>query len=242
MSAQPPDPQDTEVAHYRAVSASAVVCLVLGSLSVAALLDPLFWTLPLAGIVLGVFSLWRIARHAPALIGRKAALAGLLLSVGFAAAAATDWYAYRALLCREARGFSLLWFEFLRTGQPERAHQLTLAAEFRRPPGEKLAAFYRAGSHWRGELDKYLAQPPVRTLLDLGRRAEVRYEATLGGFQLGQSQRVDQVYAVSYEEAGRQKTFHVSLELERRKLDDGRIFWRILYAHSDKGPEQGPPK
>ena len=96
------DYQDTRIAEYRAVSSSAVAGLILGLLSPAAMIDPVLWTAPIAGIIFSVLGLRRIARNAPALISRKAAMWGLILSIFFGSAAVTDWYVYRAMLRRQA--------------------------------------------------------------------------------------------------------------------------------------------
>lgn len=70
-----------DLTEYRTLAASAVVSLVLGVLSAAALLD--FWILkaiPLAGLLAGASALWRIRSRPAEFSGRKAALAGLTLS------------------------------------------------------------------------------------------------------------------------------------------------------------------
>ena len=96
------DRQDTRIAEYRAVSSSAVAGLILGLLSPAAAIDPVLWAVPIAGIIFSSLSLRRIAQNAPALIGRKAAIVGLILSIFFGSAAVTDWCAYRAMLRRQS--------------------------------------------------------------------------------------------------------------------------------------------
>lgn len=77
------EPDEEELASYRALSTLAVVSLVLGVLSMVAFLD---WTLsivPLAGIVAGSAALWRIGRQPDELTGSRLAAVGVVLSVLF---------------------------------------------------------------------------------------------------------------------------------------------------------------
>ena len=78
------DPQDAELAAYRAVAGQAVVGLIFGLLAPLALVDPLLWAVPALGVLLSGWALRRIRRSEPALAGRKMALAGLVLSLLFA--------------------------------------------------------------------------------------------------------------------------------------------------------------
>jgi len=163
--------EENEAADYHAVSALAVVGLLCGLAAATAILSPALWIVALLGVLLNVLALARIAREAPALIGRKAALVGLILSVFFGAVAMTDWYTYSELINREARQFAALWFDSLRDHEPQKAHQLTRPASTRRPFDEKLWDLYFDGSEPREDLKAYLERPEVRTLLDLGNKA-----------------------------------------------------------------------
>ena len=96
------DRQDTEIAAYQSLSMPAVVGLILGLFSPAAMLHPLLWFVPVLGIFFNGLALWSIARNVPAIVGRKAAVVGLVLSVFFGTAAVTDWFVHRQLLRRQA--------------------------------------------------------------------------------------------------------------------------------------------
>ena len=69
-------------------------------------------------------ALWQIAVQAPNLVGRKAALAGLLLGVTFAVAVPTDTGLYRYFIRREARQFAAQWIEDVRNGDVLAAHRV----------------------------------------------------------------------------------------------------------------------
>jgi len=96
---------------YRAVSGMAVAGLVFGMLSPAAMFDPVGFAAPALGILLCAAALWRVARHAPELIGRKAAMLGLVLAVFFGFAATGQWGCYHWLLRQQARQTAEAWFQ-----------------------------------------------------------------------------------------------------------------------------------
>lgn len=209
---------DDEREPYRAVSLHAVLSLACGLAGPLVFVSPLGWLAAWAGVILAAAALRRIARNAPHLSGRKAAMTGLVLSALFAAAGPVEWVVYRQRVSAEAVQFSEFWFDFLREDQPQKAFQLTLHPHLRQPLDASLWEFYAQGPRWRNELDDYVTQPTVRTLLALGPRAEVRF------YQIDEQDRerdhdlVSPVFAVTFDEAGRKKTFFVRLKLERMRL------------------------
>jgi hypothetical protein len=228
---------DDEVLKYQAVSGQAVAGLIFGVAAALAFIHPALWIVPVAGILVAGLALWRIARDAPALVGRKAALAGLMLSIFFATAAPSGWFAYRALMRREARQFAQVWFDFLRRDHPHKAHQLTRHPRYRLPLDESLWVAYEEGSDPRNELENYVLRPEVHALLALGDKARVRYYHTEGQGTVEGHESLYQVYAVTYDEAGGKKTFFIGLSMERyRLLSTGRAYWRVLRSEGGIRP------
>ena len=72
---------DDNAQPYRAVCKSAVLCLVLGLLSLAGLLFPVLLPLPAAGIVMGLVAWAKLRRYPEELSGRPAAVLGMVLNV-----------------------------------------------------------------------------------------------------------------------------------------------------------------
>ena len=217
-----------DVLGYQAVSGLAVAGLILGVVAAVAFIHPLLWLVPAAGILVAGLALRRIARDAPALIGRKAALAGLMLAMFCATAAPSGWSAYRGFMRREARQFARVWFDFLRRDEPHKAHQLTRHPRYRLPLDESLWVAYEEGSDPRNELENYVSRPEVRALLALGDKARVRYYDTEGQGREEGCDVVYQVYAVTCDEAGGKKTFFIGVALKRYRLQGTRrAFWRI---------------
>ncbi len=244
-NAQWNDRPDADVARYRALSAAAIVGLLFGILSPAAMLHWLLWGVPLAGIAVSLLALAHIKRQAPALVGRQAAIVGLLLSVGFGTAAVADWFTYRRLIDTEARQAAALWFEALADEKPLAAHQLALTPKYRASTGDNLQKFYQEAPRWHEELESYLQQKLIRTLLVLDGRAHVRYWATLS---IGSAQQRDQVsllYAVTFDEQpqsenapGRRTTFFVKMNLQRETLKTGQPAWQIMRTEVVEPPSE----
>jgi len=224
------EPGDAEVIQYRAISGLAVGGLVVALVSPVALAHPLLWAVPLAGVVLCLLALRQIARHAPALIGRKAAVAGVILSVVWGVAGPSEWLVYRRLIDAEGRRFALdCWFEFLRNNEPQKAYELTKPPEARLPLDVGLWNRYSTGSDFqREELLNYVRQPEIQSLLALGDRARVRYYDTESRSRSKGDGVLKQVYAVTYTEAGQRKSFFVRLTLRRHYVaDTGQAYWEV---------------
>jgi len=233
-----PTPQDAEVAEYQAVSILAVVGLFCGLLAVTARLSPAMWFVALAGVVVNSLALRQIARAAPLLLGRKAALVGLNLSIFFGAVATADWYTYNELVRREAQQFASLWFDSLRNREPQKAHQLAINPAARHPLDDKLWSVYYEGSEPRQDLQAYIERPEIKTLMALGDQAQVRYYVCPSQGQEKGNDIVSLVYAVTFPEAGAKKTFFLKLVLERHHLTEpSRAEWRIVSADGGVGPD-----
>lgn len=225
------DGEDAEIAEYQALSGLAVAGLIFGLLTPVAMIAPLLWIVPLCAIILCGLALWQIRQNAPAMIGRKVALAGLILSLLFGAAAPTDWLGYRWAIRRQARTFAGQWFDFLAHDQPHKAHQLTQHPKTRQPLDDKtLGDYYGEASRAREELDHYVSERLIGALRALGKRARIRYYQTDFQAHRGNKDIVRQTYAVTFEdrEARGKKTFFVSLNLERLKLDTGQAEWQLM--------------
>lgn len=81
---------------YRPVSVLAMVSLVVGMISALALVSQMAWALPIVGIGVAVAALADV-RHGAGKSGRWAALAGLALSIGFAAQAVSGLLMTRSI-------------------------------------------------------------------------------------------------------------------------------------------------
>ena len=219
----------------------AVAGLILGLLSAIALIDPFGWLLPPLGILLSAVALWRIARSSPTMVGRKAALVGLSLSVLLGAAAISRAVTYHRLVRRDARAFGLAWFELLAERQPQMAFQLTLEPGDRQPLDSDLWTMYRNSPERRKSLNEYVDGPLVKTLLALGENATVRYWGTEDFSGEKGSETLNQVFSVTYTDSGSKKTFFVALALRRPSIvRPERVNWVLAHAEGGIRPSWMP--
>ena len=114
----------------------------------------------------------------PDLVGRPAALAGLLLGTAFLVAAPVDDLVYRYFLRQQARQFAEIWIDAVRHGEVYKAHHLMIDPEQRLPLENNLADFYRQNANWRRMLNVFVKEPAMRTLFALGPAAEIRFYET----------------------------------------------------------------
>jgi hypothetical protein len=241
-------PQEADPLEYRAVSGLALTGLLLGLLAPIVLVTQAAWVLAIAGVVVNAMALRRIAANAPALMGRKAALVGLALSVAFGVAVPVDWLLYRRLVRDEARQFAAIWFDFLRANQPHKAQELTVLPISRDPLDEKLWGFFQKGTDQRRMLESFIYKPEIRALLALGDKATVRFYDTESQWAENDGDRVYQTYAVTFSDSEGLKTFFVGLLLER-SMDSrsGHSYWRVSRTEGGVRPKAlggsgAPPK
>lgn len=214
---------------YRPVSAAAAAALFLGLLSPLTLEYPLFVILPFLAAALALLALLRSFRRSPHLLGRKAALAGLLLASASVAAAISQQFVLEGALDREAAATGLQWFTLLADNHPEKAYQLTLLPDERQPLDDDraLRAFYGKAPHLQAALDRYVQFDAVRTLLALGPKAAVRYERLRSESALGSSAALELEFVVTFDEAGAKKTLRIALPMQRIVRHDGKAEWQI---------------
>lgn len=232
------DSQDAELAEYRALAGQAVLGLILGLSAPLAMVDPMLLSIPMLGLFFSWWALRRIKSGDTGITGRKMAITGLVFSLFFLAAAPGDWLVYRWLVRTEARQFSAVWFEYIMQDEPQTAFQLTVTPQTRRPLDDKLWAFYRNNLRQREQLESYVKKPTVRTLLALGPKAQVRFYRTESQTSDNKSDLVEQLYAVTYEEAGEKKSFFVLIRMLRSLLPNGNAGWRILQAEGGARPDE----
>ncbi len=211
-------------AGYRAYSSLAVLGLALGLVSPAAFVSPVLYVIPVLGVVASAWGLARIRAAAPELVGKTVAQLGLVLAIVCGVGAATRDGTARYVLQRDAWHFGNAFFEYLRRGEPEKAYLLTVDQVFR-PPLDDESKLWRdlelQPSHQQG-LRAFVLVPDVRAVLELGDKAVVRPYQVLRSMRTKTpdgraSQVLNLLYAVTYDEDGRKKSFFVTMKVERSK-------------------------
>jgi hypothetical protein len=202
---------------YRSPNLWSVVTVALGGLSLLALIQPVFWLVPLIAIVMGLVSLRSLAAH-PEQIGRRAVLIGLALAMFFGAWASTRYFSRQRWLTREARERADLWVELIRTKQLKEAHQWHLRFADRRPPDVSMDDFYSQSARAHTDYWTFFGVEPLQTLAGLPGEPRVEFQR-LESYE--PSQRFDTVtfrYRILYEKLGREQVLPIRVVM-RRQID-----------------------
>ncbi len=217
----------TELPDYRPLCVSAAVGLVLGLLSFLALLHPVMWFVPVVAVAVNAFALMSVSRS-ERMVGRNAALCGLFAALLFGIGAPLRTVTYHWLARREANRFGREWLQAILEGNVHKAHQMASMPADRKPIDEQLPGLYAHTTAMQTELENYLKSPAVAKLRTLGTSASVRHERTESSESDGRNDLVKDLYTVTYEENGQQRTTVLQLSLWRNlKSDVGPRLWRV---------------
>lgn len=238
---------DTDVIEYPGVSVKGVTGIVLGVASALALVNPLFWVIPLVGVVVCAVALREIRISPQPLGGRTAALVGLGLALVFGTAGLSRQASHSWWVRHEAREFCRLWLQLLADDEPHKAHQLTLSPTDRQPIDAHLWDYYRTEPKALTGLKTFVEHALVRALLALDGRAQFRYWGTdrrdrlTGPLYAPTLEQIDQLFAVTYAGDGHKTTFFVRLAVARFvDSETGVVRWQVIGYRGGVRPGEDP--
>lgn len=221
------DAGEGDVVSYRQFSIPALIALVLGVASFAVFISLWFLFLGALGILLSLPAIVLIRRSEGFLTGEWAAQLGLSLSIVSLVSVSVFWPYYHYTVRVEADKFFRTWFDALRK------HDIPVAYSLGSPFWERNPDPRDADSWWNNlpqqkylhkSVHDYLANPVVKTLLELGPDADVSYFRTDSVATRDGADHVTSVYAVTYSDAsGEPETFFLRMAGKRRAHEkDGR--------------------
>lgn len=154
------------VSEYRSVSGMAVLSLVLGVVSLAALITSSLLVLPLLGVIFAALALWRISASEGRQVGRKVALLGLALSLAIGTCVYVRDAMLDHLVASEGVEWALDWCDLVRDGQIATAAELAVAPEIRQPFDDQLDAYYATDDEAKKRLEEFKKDEVIRQLVD----------------------------------------------------------------------------
>jgi hypothetical protein len=160
-------------APYRSISVLAVTSLLLGLASPLCMLGQVLYVVPLAGIAAAVLALRQIAASDGARVGRRAAVAGLALSIGVGSVVLSRSAVTRYLRTEQAAEVGRTWVETLLAGDSKRAFRMTTGGHY---PDEDDPESFGPGGH---PYHKFLEFESVKSLLAAGGDAQIDDEGTV---------------------------------------------------------------
>ncbi|QDU94155.1 DUF3299 domain-containing protein [Lignipirellula cremea] len=155
--------EEEYVQPYRTLSKPALVALIVGLLSTAALLSPQLLFVPVIGLVLGVASLMSIRAHREELTGAPLAWAGVLLSAGlFLASGITHTVIYYTEV---PEGYQRVSFSLLKPGPEDTSRGLPVSSEAVGLNGTNvfIAGYVHPGVSGQGRVKKFVLVPDMGT-------------------------------------------------------------------------------
>jgi len=109
------------------------------------------------------------------MLGRKAAVAALLLSVLFGVWGTTWRLVREQMIYAQARQQADKWLQLVQAGRLQEAHQLHLAHENRQAPGADLKEFYKNDREVRFDFESYFRGEPLRQIVQAGEGGDLRF-------------------------------------------------------------------
>jgi hypothetical protein len=219
---------DDNLGEYQAVSGLAIAGLLLGLASILTLVHLLFILIAAAAVVVNALALRRIAVASPELVGRKAALVGLALSLIFGISAPIERGFRRHALRAESMKIAEEWFNGLRDNQPEISHRLTqrpITAAARAQPA--LKTYINGGLPFES-LQKFVHESPIELLLRLGKQAHVRWYENEETWFEQESEGVRDFYVITVGKGPQAVSFFILLGTTRsRDLATGDLQWQV---------------
>jgi hypothetical protein len=229
-------PDDTaEVSGYTSVSALSIAGLLLGLASPVCGMGTLLKAIPLAGVGVSLVALRRIATSEGALVGRPAAIVGLILSISSGTAVVSFEIVTRQLRIDQAAEVGRQWIADVLSGNTERAYFLASGG----PVPLEEEEFGPGGNPYH----RFLNGPTLKGLTSAGKDAKVQYVETVQYSAQGRGEfYVRQRFVVTPEDAaaaGQVTPVNVVLQLHRRKAPGASYMTWLATPIDDDDPPTG---
>jgi hypothetical protein len=217
------------------ISGLSVVSLLLGLASPLCLAAPLLWAIPLFGAALAMVTARRVASSDGALIGRRAAVIGLALSVASLCTAATRSIVSDQMLSQQARSIALEWFALVESGDVSTAYAYT--TDSTRAPLPPIEPGHSAPP--RDPIGDFRGVPLIHFLISAGKGARTEFDKDLEITESNGTIHVKQQFLVIPAGGAESSAVvvHVTAERARRSVLDGPK-WLLMEYGSDNLPAQ----
>ena len=201
---------------YHLINAWSVIALVLALLSSAALLLPIFWIVPLLAIAASLIAIAKIRREPHLYIGYRMAVISLVLAALLGSWSVSRHQFFQARMFAVAEKNLDHWFELIRQGKLEEAHQLSLLVGMRSTDFTTLGEYYMNEKRARQEMQMFFANSVLRQIVELDQDWSVRLVENRN-LKITDDTRllVFQWYAVDYLKDGESVTLEMQVKSSR---------------------------
>ena len=228
-----------EVESYRQWSLLAILALLCGVVSLTAFMYSYCVFIAIGGILLSLWAYFHVKRSQGALLGSKAALWGLSLSIIAIVGVSVLWSYYQYTVRTEANRFLRIWFDAVKS------KNIRLVMEMKNPTWSRkldsdLTDWWKSKLTHKGETDREFVDifitsindPCLKTLWALGDRADITYYKTINNFYHDSKDSLVMIYAVTVakpDDVNDRETFFIKLGAERTRnpRDTTQLGWAI---------------
>ncbi|MCS7239374.1 MAG: hypothetical protein NZ899_14075 [Thermoguttaceae bacterium] len=247
---------ETEIVPSRPVSGLAVLCAIVGLLSLLAFFDLALLVFPLATVVLAVLAWRHLYKFDPPAMGMGAIRFALVLAVFGGVGGPVHLLSLRGFLVSESKAAAERFVALLQQNKPHLAFQLTRDPTARLPIEEEIWREHSPepqasdqliwdsiakDSLTREDFEGFVNRFPVRTLLHLNGNCRVRYYSSPVAQQRHGKYQVHHLYAVTYNHEGRTRTVVLAIQLERQRLREKRqADWVVTDVFGPVDPNRYP--
>ena len=161
---------------YQVINGWSVVALILALLSISALLMPIFLLiLSLPAIIISLVAVAKIRREPHLFMGRHLATLSLVIAVIVGGWTLGRQHYFNARMFAAAANNMDNWFQLIREGKHEEAHQLTLLAGMRTSGQMTLREYYQNEKRVRQEMQTFFSEVPMQQIVELGENWSARW-------------------------------------------------------------------
>lgn len=207
----------------------AVATFALSLLSPLAVVSIVFIPIVILTLVFAVAAVALATYNGRAVKGGVLASVAIFLTLFCLSVSISRYSSYQRHLSSEARAFAEHWFELIKEGKQNEAHQLSMAGEFREPPEIPIPDAYELNSQARSNRDSFYLQPPIKFLANDPKNTTVRFVSVVGRDTDEKTDSVKMRFTMRYQDITmpRETNFTIMVTRERKpRFEEHRWYFR----------------
>jgi hypothetical protein len=237
------------LASYRPFSRAAIFAVPLALASTLALISPVLWIVPIVAVLFSAIALRATCFGEQPLLGKKAAIVGLILSCFLLGYAPAQYLTSRSILCGQAASYANKWLDLVQSGRLAEAHQLHLMYYERVAPNTDLEKYYDkrfpdSDSLMRkqmqvtdpySDLKDYFKTAPLKDIVEAAKNGQYQLEDASVLDDEEKSTLIELHYRYTFLKQGN-KTIPVQIRMRRALLPTGSKHWNVESITSSGSP------
>ncbi len=214
---------DVESLHW-----TGPLSLLVGLLSPLALFGPLLWFIPILGAITSCLALRYIDPSYRRVIHRVLPVGGLILSLLFGAWGPSRSLSRNSHIEQQAEQFGRQWIGMIQSAKLHEAHQMCMPPDQRTADSRMMLELYSTSDNIEKLYRRFIQDPFVKDLSDLGETATVNYEGMVDLQVTDEYDAIVQNYTVTGTLGSAPLTLLLKVDLRRLKPGPSRTsHWEV---------------